>query len=87
MIKEMLKIVKIFFKSLKMLKQLVLQIIYMLRQKVSVDRRITFIRYWMQIRWKKEKNINILYLEILKKSDRIKLTLSYNVESNIVSEK
>ena len=41
----------------------------------------------MQIRWKKEKNINILYLEILKKSDRIKLTLSYNVESNIVSEK
>ena len=87
MIKEMLKIVKIFFKSLKMLKQLVLQIIYMLRQKVSTDRRITFIRYWMQIRWKKEKNINILYLEILKKSDRIKLTLSYNVESNIVSEK
>ena len=40
----------------------------------------------MQIRWKKEKNINILYLEILTKCDNIKLTLSYNVESNIVSE-
>ena len=53
---------------------------------IYMSRIIIFIQYWMQTR-EKRKNVNMLYLKILKRNNKMIFTLFKNAESNIVPEK